>query len=385
MDNLAHSLVGLVAAKAGLEKLSPGATSVCILAANAPDIDFISAISGDRWTVLHHHRGFSHSILGTLLLALAIPVVFWLIERVTSQTRNRPGRFRFGRLLLASSIACATHPLLDWTNNYGVRPLLPWSGKWFYGDLVFVVDPVLWLVFGGAAFLLISKTKRQVSLWALLSVSLTALVVYVGVINRALENPVAAVAVWIVALLGIVSCYKIELGRRFGRKIAVTAFLLLLVYWGALGLLHSRALALAGEQASKLIANTDGSIIKLAAMPTLANPTHWRCVVETDKAVYRFEVYLTSPREEAGNLVRYAKPDQTTAAAVALAMKDRRTQAFLEFARFPVENVVGGNCATQTLVQFADLRYTEPGKSRGNFALELPVECPGTGVTVDGR
>ena len=29
MDNLTHSLVGLAAAKAGLEKLSPGATVVC--------------------------------------------------------------------------------------------------------------------------------------------------------------------------------------------------------------------------------------------------------------------------------------------------------------------------------------------------------------------
>jgi hypothetical protein len=64
---------------------------------------------------------------------------------------------------------------------------------------------------------------------------------------------------------------------------------------------------------------------------------------------------------------------------------DRRTRAFLEFARFPVERVAGGDCATQTLVQFADLRYTEPGKSRGNFSLELPVECPGTPLSNDRR
>ena len=39
MDNLTHSLVGLTAAKAGLEKLSPGATLLCLIAANAPDGD----------------------------------------------------------------------------------------------------------------------------------------------------------------------------------------------------------------------------------------------------------------------------------------------------------------------------------------------------------
>ncbi|MCU1267519.1 MAG: hypothetical protein JWM21_3837 [Acidobacteria bacterium] len=382
MDNLAHSLVGLAAAKAGLEKLSPGATAVCILAANAPDLDFISAISGDRWTVLHYHRGVSHSILGTLLLALAIPALFCLIDRFVSRSRDRSRRFRFKGLLVASLLASATHPLLDWTNNYGVRPLLPWSDKWFYGDLVFVVDPVLWLLFGAAAFLLTSKSKTQVSLWGLLASILTVLVVYVAAIGRGLDHPLVVLLGWLLALLAIIGCYRIDLGRRFGRKIAVAAFIGLLTYWGALGLLHSKAMELAVEQ-SLTLSDKPEKIIRRAAMPALANPAHWRCVVETNKAVYRFEVYLTSPDRGAVDLVRYAKPDSAEAAVIAQALNDRRTQAFLEFARFPVEKVIG-DCATQTLVQFADLRYTEPGKSRGNFSLELPVECPGTG-TSNGR
>ena len=45
--------------------------------------------------------------------------------------------------MLASFIVSATHPLLDWTNNYGIRFFLPWSQKWSYGDLVFIVDPYL--------------------------------------------------------------------------------------------------------------------------------------------------------------------------------------------------------------------------------------------------
>ena len=92
MDNLAHSLLGLAASKAGFEKLSPGATVVCIVAANAPDIDFIAAISGDRWTMLHHHRGISHSLIGTLLLGLIIPVVFCLGDRVLAKARGRSSR-----------------------------------------------------------------------------------------------------------------------------------------------------------------------------------------------------------------------------------------------------------------------------------------------------
>ena len=61
-------------------------------------------------------------------------------------------------------------------------------------------------------------------------------------------------------------------------------------------------------------------------------------------------------------------------AAVAQAEADYRAQVFLGFARFPVLQVADPNCTTQTLVQFADLRYTEPGRN-GTFSLEVPVEC----------
>jgi hypothetical protein len=57
------------------------------------------------------------------------------------------------------------------------------------------------------------------------------------------------------------------------------------------------------------------------------------------------------------------------------ALKDRRSQIFMEFARFPVMRI-DPNCVKQTLVQFADLRYTEPGSSRGSFSLDVPVACP---------
>ena len=48
MDGVTHSLVGLTSAKAGLERWSPCATVVCILSANAPDIDVISGFFGGR-------------------------------------------------------------------------------------------------------------------------------------------------------------------------------------------------------------------------------------------------------------------------------------------------------------------------------------------------
>src|SRR2546422_5354311 len=179
MDGLTHSLVGLASAKAGLERLSPYTAAVSILAANAPDIDVVTAVGG-RWTALHYHRGITHSIVGTLALAVLIPSLFYLIDRLVGRVRGRPKRIRYRGLLLASLIAAATHPLMDWTNNYGVRPLLPWNGRWFYGDLVFIVDPYLLLVLGGAAFLLTSNRRWKIVIWSLLAVPITIVVLRVS-------------------------------------------------------------------------------------------------------------------------------------------------------------------------------------------------------------
>src|SRR5215203_3580091 len=177
MDNLTHSLVGLTAAKAGLEKLSPGATTLCVLAANAPDADIVVLAFGDRWTLLHHHRGITHAIAGVVFLAIVLPLIFYGVDLFLARLRKQTPATNLKGLLVASFIASATHPLLDWTNNYGIRFLLPWSQKWSYGDLVFIVDPYLWLILGGASFLLTARSRFLKVVWAVVAAVLTFLVV----------------------------------------------------------------------------------------------------------------------------------------------------------------------------------------------------------------
>jgi len=376
MDTLTHSLVGLTAAKGGLEKLSPATSVVCILVANAPDIDFISGIFGDRWTLLHYHRGITHSILGTLLLALLIPLLFWLGDWIVSNWRRQARTIRFRGLLLASLIVGATHPLMDWTNNYGVRPLLPWSGKWFYGDLVFIVDPFLWTVLGATAFLLTSRSKLQLSIWSLLAAILTLLFVYAGVMRGTLDHSSIVLALWFAVLIAVVICRKYRYPRQGARRVALVGLSMVLIYWIGLAFLHNRALNNASAEAKILATSNSERVNRLAAMPTLSNPLHWLCVVESDRSLYRFEVFLLDRSAQAHNIARFAKPDVAEARVIAQAERDRRAQILLGFARFPVSRVVDHDCLTETLVQFADLRYTEPGQSRGNFSIELPVECP---------
>ena len=50
---------------------------------------------------------------------------------------------RWGLLFLYACLAGLSHILLDFTNNYGVRPFWPFSEKWYSWDIVFIVEPVM--------------------------------------------------------------------------------------------------------------------------------------------------------------------------------------------------------------------------------------------------
>ena len=124
-----------------------------------------------------------------------------------------------------------------------------------------------------------------------------------------------------------------------------------------------------------IVAPNGESVLRLAAMPTLANPFRWDCVFETDRATYRFPVHLTADNSRP-RVIRYEKPSGALAQVMDTVEQQKPARVFLGFARFPVARLADPGCATQTLVQLADLRYTEPGRSRGTFAMELPVDCP---------
>src|ERR1051326_2379790 len=255
MDNLAHSLVGLTAAKAGLEKLSPYATTVCLISANAADADFVSLFFGDRWTLLQYHRGITHSIVGTIAIGLLVPISFFALERIVTSLRKRTPRIRLRGLLLASMLAAVTHPLMDWTNNYGVRPFLPWNGRWFYGDLVFIVDPYIWLGLGAVAFLLTSNSRWKLFGWSLIGLIGTAVLL---IASRQTGPDVGAVRIaliiWLVGLASAVALRRFRLHERFDRRAARMTLGLLVVYWMTLAFAHRAAsaetLAIAGKTAA---------------------------------------------------------------------------------------------------------------------------------------
>src|SRR5207245_11767606 len=138
---------------------------------------------------------------------------------------------------------------------------------WFYGDLVFIVDPYLWLLFGAAAFLLTSESKWQLVLWSSFAAILTFVFVYAGLIRGALAHPQVVVALWVAARAFLVIFHRLGLGPRWGGKIALAAFALLVVYWGGLAFLHARALRQAGPVMSSAWHNGQQAV-GVGAFPT---------------------------------------------------------------------------------------------------------------------
>ena len=165
MFNSTHTFVGFAVARTGLDKWVPRAALTAVIAANLPDIDIIADLQGMP-SYLEHHRGITHSIVGIPLLSLILAAVMFVFTQ------------HFWRTFVVALLAMATHPILDFSNPYGLRPFLPFQGTWYYGDTVFIIDPIMDLILllgiiGGAVF---PKVRRALSVAAM-----TFVLVYIGV------------------------------------------------------------------------------------------------------------------------------------------------------------------------------------------------------------
>jgi hypothetical protein len=172
--------------------------------------------------------------------------------------------------------------------------------------------------------------------------------------------------------------------KRVGRPLALVALSFVVVYWGALAWAHHAAYRNADAEGNAIALQRGERFIRVAAMPTAVNPFQWLCIAETDRAMYRFLIAVGDhPSVMDGNsddsrapIERFEKPTGQAERLVSAASRDPRAQVLLGFARFPIARIESDKCDGQALVQFADLRYTEPGASRGNFSLSVPVPCP---------
>ena len=166
MDNLTHSLVGALIGQAGLKKRTGLAMPALIIGANLPDVDGVCMFMGTQGLALR--RGITHGPIAWFLLPLALATILWGFDRWQARRDKRPESrlpVHFEQLYLLGLIACLTHPALDWLNSYGIRFLSPFSQRWFYGDILFIIDLWLWLGLGFATWLSLRRERVVNANW----------------------------------------------------------------------------------------------------------------------------------------------------------------------------------------------------------------------------
>ena len=155
MDNLTHGLAGMLLADVTVEALTPRGTEVdrrfryrarwaSAVANNLPDLDFmLRRLTSGRVGYLLHHRGHSHTLVVGLVLGSLAYVVLRAVFRAPSGVPARRERLTLLALCLAGPWL---HIAADFSNNYGVHPFWPVYDAWVYGDAVFIIEPLFWVL-----------------------------------------------------------------------------------------------------------------------------------------------------------------------------------------------------------------------------------------------
>lgn len=178
MDPLTHALSGVVWSKTSpIQRWGKPATWTLIGATLLPDVDHIMLRLLGPMAYLKYHRGFTHSIIGGLLLALLLAGLVYIIIRSSRKVG-------YLRLFGLSILGIYTHILLDLITSYGTQLLFPFSTYRYSLDLVFIVDPYLTLIFlAPLVFMRFSKIRMTI-----IALSLTVVYLVTAFINQGMAS-----------------------------------------------------------------------------------------------------------------------------------------------------------------------------------------------------
>jgi len=323
LEPVTHFLTGACLGRAGLNRKTALATATTCLAAEAPDLDVLGNLKGAVFGFAHH-RGFTHSFVGLIFTSSLVVAFMYGIWRPYGQKGTDPGRVpRWGLLFIFAYLAGLSHILLDFTNNYGVRPFWPFSERWYAWDIVFIVEPVILL--------------------ALLA----------GLVMPSLF-----------ALIGEEVGEKRQVLK--GRPAALLALVAMVLVWAVRDYEHRRALA---ALEARQYANTNP--VRVSAYPYWANPFRWHGVVETKGFYATAQVNALLPEVDPdGEMqIRY-KPEETSITLAA--KKSYLGRVYLDWAKYPLtETEMLGD--EGYLVRFRDLRFDYPERRQDKFVLSAVV------------
>ena len=320
MDNLAHGLAGAALGQAGLKAKTGLGMATLIIAANLPDVDALGLLFGEN---LAWRRGWTHGPVAMLVLPPLLVGAMVLFDRWQTRRGTRPAArlpVHVGWLFALAYIGWASHPLLDFMNTYGIRLLMPFSDRWFYGDTLFIIDVWLWTALAAGAWL-------SGRLW-----------------RKEAPHPGRP------AMLGLVA----------------TA-----AYIAAMGVSSVAAERLTREAAE---ARGHGPIRTVVASPVPVNPFRREVVYETARS-YGFGVLRWTPFPELRLEPRLTAKNMDDP-AIAEAGQVKAIRDFLYWSRLPFATVE--RRADGTFVTIDDARYSH-GAAAGRFVQTLrlpPVDAP---------
>jgi inner membrane protein len=289
-----------------------------IVAANLPDVDALGLLFGEN---LAWRRGWTHGPIAMLVLPpllVGAMVLFdnWQLRRGTRPAKRLP--VHVGWLFALAYIGWASHPLLDLMNTYGVRLLMPFSERWFYGDTLFIIDVWLWTMLAIGSWLSGRRWKK---------------------------------------------------GSEHPGRPALVSLALATVYTAAMG-----ASSLAAERLTREAAEARGDVpVRTAvASPVPVNPFRREIVFGTDVA-YGFGVLRWTPAPRL-HLEPGLTPKNMDDPAIAEARQVKEVADFLYWSRLPFAKVE--RRANGTFVTIADARYSR-GATAGQFVrtLRLPTRA----------
>ncbi len=311
MEPLTHMLTGACLSRAGLNRKTGLATLTLALALESPDVDAVSYVGGSV-SMLQHHRGITHSLVGAPFVAgLTVAVVYgiyWLMKKRGWEPKAPPN---WKVLYLYAVFGVLVHIFQDFTNNYGVRPFAPLNPKWYSWDIVPLIDPIM----------------------------LGALVL----------------GLFVPGLLGMITeeigSRKTQFRGRGGAIFALTCLVLVIL---GRDYEHRRAI-------NALSARTyhDENPLHVSAYPQSQSPFAWKGVVETNDFFELLPVDTMAEEVDPQNvsIVRY-KPEETRVTLAA--KKSWLGRVFLDWAQYPITEVerLPGGAGYQ--VQLSDLRFARP-------------------------
>lgn len=362
MDNLAHSLVGAWMAEAGLKRKTPLATATLVIGANLPDIDGFTMLLGSD-TSLYLRRGLTHGVIALAVLpwALAGGVMLW--DRHVRRRRHPDKEpARFWPLLVLSYLSVLSHPLLDWTNTYGVRVLMPFDGRWFYGDFIFIIDPWMWLLAAAAVVMADARARWSIAGWLVLGAASTGLVLFTDMV------PFPVKALWLVGIANIVFLRVRAVRSVPVERVATLCGVALLLYLVAM-FAGSR---LAERQVAEWMRQQGAQVEGAMAGPLPANPFVRDVIVLTPERYAFVEVDWMAEDSERYRVSHEPLTRDMSPPPVQAALAAPQVRGFANWLRFPTHRVEQTEQGYRVVLQ--DVRYSRTRNGIGTAVVELDRE-----------